>query len=294
VNPDPHRRTMDSPVRPAPGWRRIGIAAAVWLLPFGLLAQAPDDGDGDEEQERQRKVNEYLQQLAESEREKRVERMATVIEDIDRVCQLTPDQRKRLKLAAKGAIDRGLDGWRKRMDRWVRDRARGAKGNVEQFLAGVGTVRFGGESRQWEPERQDVWKQAVKETLTEEQREAYKQDVLERYAFKHQAMAQVITADMDRRLRFSGEQRSQVLALLTDAAEEYWERLESWSGDEENLPYYQMGALAGAVKPEQISKILTESQQKGWQAYFKRFNGVWDSIRNREDPRPPEFFFFEE
>lgn len=271
------------------GW---AILAGSLLAPGWLWPQAPQGEAEDDDTARQRKVNEYLQQLAESERDKRVERMRTVIEDIDRVCQLQGEQRQRLQLAAKGAIDRGLDGWRNRMDRWVRDRAKGAKGNLEQFLAGVGTVRFGGEWREWEPERQEVWRQAVKGTLTTEQREAYKKDVMERYTFKHRAMAQVIAADMDRRLRFSGEQRSRVLELLTGAAEEYWERLESWSGDEEGLPYYQMGALAGAVKPEDLGKVLTESQIRGWGEYLKRFNGVWDSIRSREPASPPEFSFF--
>lgn len=277
--------------------KKAGPGIGVWmaflaLAPALVLAQALDQGDNEEE-DRQRKINEYLQQLAENERDKRVERMRTVVEDIHRVCRLTEEQKRGLDLAAKGAIDRGLDGWRRRMDRWVRDRAKGAKGNVEQFLAGVAAVRFGGESREWEPERQEVWREAVKECLTPPQREAYKRDVVERYAFKHQAMAQVIAADMDRRLRFSGEQRSQILSLLVQAAEEYWERLESWSGDEEGLPYYQMGALAGAVKPEELAKILTESQLKGWEDYLKRFHGVWDSIRSRERASPPEFLFFE-
>ncbi|MEM0968592.1 MAG: hypothetical protein AAF191_08050 [Verrucomicrobiota bacterium] len=258
-------------------------------------AQVGEEGGGvSEELERQEKVNEYLQQLAESEREKRVERMATVIEDIDRVCQLSDEQKDRLSLAAKGAIDRGLDGWRKRMDRWVRDRARGAKGNIEQFLAGVGTVRFGGESRQWEPERQPIWMESVRESLTVEQRRSYRDDILERYRFKHEAMAHVITADMDRRLRFSQEQRDRVLELLVRSAREYWERLESWSGDEENLPYYQMGALVGAIKVEELSDILTEAQLKGWESYFKRFSGVWDSVKNREDTQPSEFLFFDQ
>ena len=270
------------------------MALVLVLTPACLWSQIVAPAGEDEDTARQRKVNEYLQQLAESERDKRVERMRTVVEDIDRVCRLSEEQKTRLDLASKGAIDRGLDGWRKRLDRWVRDRAKGAKGNVEQFLTGVGAVHFGGEGREWEPERQEVWREAVKEVLTKEQREAYKRDVMDRYAFKHQAMAQVIAADMDRRLRFSGEQRSQVLTLLVQAAREFWERLESWSGDEEGLPYYQMGALAGAVKPEELAKILTETQLKGWEEYLKRFSGVWDSIRSRDKASPPEFYFFQD
>ena len=248
------------------------------------------DAEGEAEKKTtEEKINQYLQKLADDEKEKRLKDMQSVISDIDRVCRLDQQQRKTLDLAAKGAIDRGVDGWRTRMDAWVRDRARHSNQDVDEFLAGVGNVRFG-ESRQWAPERQKVWMESVKSTLTESQREAYWNDIKARLAFKHQSMARVIVADLDRHLKFSAKQRREVLEKITVAAEKYWERLEEWSGDDDNLPLYQMGALMGAVPTKERDEILSQPQRDAWDRYFARHSGVWDTIRSRPEPQPEYFF----
>tara|TARA_R110002096_G_scaffold316010_16_gene510434 strand:- start:5166 stop:6059 length:894 start_codon:yes stop_codon:yes gene_type:complete len=277
-----------------------------WLLSFVFLAsplvwgQAPpflspppdaeteanEEGD---ELSPEDKINQYLQRLAETQKEERLKRMSAVIGDIDRVCQLSDEQKKVLNLAAKGATDKGLDGWRTRMDAWVRDRARHSDQDIDEFLSGVGNVRFG-ESRQWAPERQAIWTNSLKETLTNPQREAYWNDLKARLAFKHESMARVIVADLDRHLKFSAEQRSMVLTKMIASSEKYWERLEEWSGDEDNLPLYQMGALVGAISNDELKTILNENQLDGWQRYFARHSGVWDTIRGRPEPQLDHLF----
>jgi hypothetical protein len=102
----------------------------------------------------------------------------------------------------------------------------------------------------------------------------------QRLAFKHESMARALVADLDRTLRLSEKQRGELLPLLTVAAAAHWDRLESWAGDEENLPYHQLGALLGAVPAADRDRVLNEAQRKGWDRFFERFDGAWQSIRN--------------
>lgn len=226
------------------------------------------------------RVSEYLQNLAETERTEWMERMTSLVTDIDRVCSLSEPQRQRLTLAAKGAVDSGLNRWRANMETWVRDKARNVQGDIEQFLAGVGSVRFGDTARTWEPEHQQVWETTLSTVLDETQRKAYDDDMRQRLAFKHESMARALVADLDRTLRLSEKQRNELLPLVTMAASLHWDRLESWAGDEENLPYHQLGALLGAVPQEDRDRVLNEAQRKGWDRFFERFDGAWQSIRN--------------
>ncbi|MBU6302818.1 MAG: hypothetical protein KGS60_14795 [Verrucomicrobia bacterium] len=226
------------------------------------------------------RVSEYLQNLAETERTEWMDKMKSLVGDIDRVCALSDPQRERLTLAAKGAVDSGLNRWRANMETWVRDKARNVQGDIEQFLAGVGSVRFGDTARTWEPEQQEVWATTLSAVLNESQRKAYDDDMRQRLAFKHESMARALVADLDRTLRLSEKQRGELLPLLTVAAAAHWDRLESWAGDEENLPYHQLGALLGAVPAADRDRVLNEAQRKGWDRFFERFDGAWQSIRN--------------
>lgn len=226
------------------------------------------------------RVSEYLQNLAETERTEWMDKMKSLVGDIDRVCALSDPQRERLTLAAKGAVDSGLNRWRANMETWVRDKARNVQGDIEQFLAGVGSVRFGDTARTWEPEQQEVWATTLSAVLNESQRKAYDDDMRQRLAFKHESMARALVADLDRTLRLSEKQRGELLPMLTVAAAAHWDRLESWAGDEENLPYHQLGALLGAVPAADRDRVLNEAQRKGWDRFFERFDGAWQSIRN--------------
>ncbi len=265
-------------------WWPVALWACSLLVVEEIAAQVQveivqDEGAGATANTDER-VNEYLQNLAESERTEWTEKMTSLVTDIDRVCALSDAQRERLHLAAKGAVDSGLNRWRANMENWVRDKARNVQGDIEQFLAGVGSVRFGDTARTWEPEHQEIWAMTLSSVLNETQRKAYDDDMRERLAFKYESMARALVADLDRTLRLSEKQRGELLAVLTVAASTHWDRLEAWAGDEENLPYHQLGALLGAVPPADRDRVLNEAQRKSWDQFFERFDGAWQSIRN--------------
>ena len=133
--------------------------------------------------------------------------MTTVIDDIDRVCKLSDDQKKKLDLAAKGAIDKYLANWRTQMDNWVRERVNGVNEDIGEFLAGMGSVRFGN-AKQFVPQRQEIWTNSLKNVLTKEQVTSYQRDLERAIRFQASSHAHVIVADLDRRVKFSPEQRA--------------------------------------------------------------------------------------
>jgi len=262
-------------------WAPFLLAALAMVLP--AFGQKPAAGADDEKKAaKEAKIAEYLQRLSETERDQKFETMEAVISDIDRVCHLTEDQKKRLTLAAKGAVDKYLESWRTQMDGWVRQRTTHLDGDINDVLAGMNSVRFGN-AKNWAPERQDLWKSSLESALTAEQRNAYRTDVKARSDFKHQAMANVVVADLDRRIKLAPDQRTKLLALAVTASGKYWERLENWSGDEENLPFYQMGAIMGGVPKEELEKLLSQRQMEGWKQYFSRYSGIWETIQQMED-----------
>jgi hypothetical protein len=263
-------------------WTPLFLAVVAMAMPAFGQNQPGQPADPDKKATKEEKIAEYLQRLAETERGQKFEGMEAVISDIDRVCHLTEDQKKRLTLAAKGAVDKYLESWRTQMDGWVRQRTTHLDGEINDILAGMNSVRFGN-AKNWAPERQEVWKSSVDSALTVEQRDAYRTDVKARADFKHQAMANVVVADLDRRIKLAPEQRTKLLALAVASSSKYWERLENWSGDEENLPFYQMGAIMGGVPKEEIDKLLTERQKEGWKQYFSRYSGIWETIQQMED-----------
>ena len=93
--------------------------------------------------------------------------MTAILDDIDSVCELNQDQRKILEIAAKGAVDQGLNMWRADMETWVRQRVRNNQGDLEQFLNGVGAMRFGDSRKKTAPERQDIWLDNLRDVLND-------------------------------------------------------------------------------------------------------------------------------
>lgn len=253
------------------------VVAGCCVLPQAAFSQA------DREDNKEEIVRKHLQRLADSEKAQNQERMERLIEDVNRVTPLSAEQEERLLLASKGAVDAYLTSWRQQMERWVRDRVNTVEEEIDEFLANMGSVRFGN-AKDWAPELQPIWVDAVRETLTDSQRRTYCEDLELRAVFKHKAMAQVAVADLDARIRLSPKQRTALLPLVEEASASYWERLQSWSGTDDNIPFHYLGAILGGIPEETLQKHLTEPQLKAFQQYFSNFSGVWNRIQQMDEP----------
>ncbi len=226
-------------------------------------------------------VRRQMQHLAEREREHQQQAMVLLIKDLDRVGRLTEEQQNRLRIAAKGAVDLYLLHWRERLEAWVQARLTTEDPDLDELLSSMAAVRFG-DARDWAPKHQPLWIETVNHTLKADQRQAYRSDLESRSRFKHQAMAQIVVADLDARIKLSPAQRSVLLPWVEAAAFEYWERLESWSGMEDNLPFHYLGAILGGIPETVLQDQLTQEQQEGFRDHFANVSAVWARIQDMD------------
>ncbi|MFT5466201.1 MAG: hypothetical protein ACI8UO_001299 [Verrucomicrobiales bacterium] len=258
--------------------RRYFVGLAVFALAFSPSLTQQLLGQADEPKTREEKIGAFIQELAVTERELKMDLMTDAIADLDRVCELSAAQHKAMKLAAKGAVEKYLESWRTEMERWVRNRIRHADGDIEAFLSTMGSVNFGN-AHEWAPDRQDVWLRTVSGSLSEEQNSAFQKDQISRNAFKRQVFAAAVIADLDRTVKLTADQREQLLPLIVATAEKNWTQIEKSNQNEEILPLLQMsGAILSGVDEAAIKNLLTENQMTRWNTYSEKSTAYWRLI----------------
>jgi hypothetical protein len=98
--------------------------------------------------------------------------MAALIKEIDKSCQLSDAQRKKLSVAAKGAIDRSLAKWKKQHPKRSGDRI--IWGGRPQVLLGARIAAFENTRRQQSKAHpatsEPIWTKTLEKTLTAEQK----------------------------------------------------------------------------------------------------------------------------
>ncbi len=267
--------------------RMTAVAACAVVLAVPMLVWAEED----ESESNLRKASEYLQNLAEGEREKKVATMNGLIDDIDRVCGLEEGQRQTLEVAAKGAVDRGLTQWRERMEQSVRHRLENAAGREEWVLQELVPLRSTF-NQHWQPGTEAIWRDALESVLSDDQRRAFREDAVARRKFKNEALAGMLVADLDQQLRFSIDQREATRRLVLEAVESYAEKFELRYGSHDSLPHVsQVKCMLGAVSGEALVAVLTEEQLGKWETYFRPAEGMWNAIRNLEGPDDANLWF---
>lgn len=176
-------------------------------------------------------------------------RMNFHLQDLERACELSEDQSKKLKFAAKGAVLKLVDQLEKQQgmqlqmfgnnvanaEEFEDENDASGEGNEdsdtdEDVQEGEGEVSgpdpvavslalagFTGDfKRSNHPEDQEVWKNAVEKTLTLDQKGKYQQVIAERQAFARKLAAAQFVTKVDHRLLLSVDQRSQLLNLIDE------------------------------------------------------------------------------
>lgn len=208
--------------------------------------------------------------------------MAIVIGDVRRVVGLPKERQRMLEIAAKGAVDRTLEGWRSAQENNVRQQVTGlAPPVVEQRLASLGTVRVGNET----PEKHGLWSASIENVLTPDERSRWTTAEGERYAYRVQALAQMLVAELDRQVGLTLTQCEKLEPLAMTALQDYLPDMSNYMDRNSGIDFRMLMLLLSGVPQAETQAVLTPDQYGKWQQLTADFRGWWQSIEQNHRAR---------
>lgn len=223
-------------------------------------------------------ISHHIHKLAEEEREKRMEFMRYVIDDIIRLCDLDEEQKAKLILAAKGASKRSMESWHQQADRYFRTRVSGADADTaREILSNIGSVNFGGRGSDEKGEIEGLWKDSLQSVLSESQIEFYNSVIESRARAEVEAFARMAIAALDNYLRLTPDQRGKLTPIVQGSATEYLEEIQRYWGN--YLERNMLMSLVNAAEPEDLSAILTEKQFGKLRSATTNLDHFWEERR---------------
>ncbi len=205
---------------------------------------------------------------------------AVLLDEIDRVCDLSEVQKKKLKLATKGAIAGALKAWKVEVRKFQKQYGQ---------IVGAVVVRAGGVPNNDEDEdtddkeadeededelkldqrtqsmlqtygisvsvpSQSLWRKSLRSVLTDDQEKKLETARAERRRFRRNFNVRQQIETLDRRLRFSPKQREQLMLIVDQVMGDWLEQ---------EVPQGRMSVVYGDV-PElletHIEPVLSEKQ----------------------------------
>ncbi|MEM7700190.1 MAG: hypothetical protein AAF236_17490, partial [Verrucomicrobiota bacterium] len=236
-------------------------------------------------------ISEHIEKLAQEERDRRLEFMITVIEDVARLCNLDEAQQDTLLLAAKGAAERSMKDWHTQAERYFRNRIeRGDRDSAKELLESMGSIKFGGNNADKESENLDLWKETLVDVLSKEQIARYEAVLEQREQERIEAFSAVSLVAIDSQLRLTPEQKSRMREIVRQSAIDYLADVQRYWGG-----YYlekgMLMSMANAADPEVLQEFLTEEQFKLFRDATNNFDHFWDQkrrLRRAEEKADPK------
>ncbi len=180
-------------------------------------------------------------------------KMILRIKEIERVCKLDEDQLKYLELAAKGAVEHASEAWMEYQEKMWRRRREGNNRGVV----------FKRELQ--DPTSQEVWTNAISESLTDGQQQAYRQELGARAMFYAETTIYRLIQQLDDKARMSADQRKllkeQVHATLKIPLKDM---------DMQGVQTLVYGTFAKLPK-EPLQEIFSPEQFKEWVSFSQRY-----------------------
>ena len=224
---------------------------------------------------------------------------AMYLTDLEKICELDEQQKKKLQVGAKGAIKKALSEWREGFDEQFDQRMglglRGLVPNREaddseledegkssedteeivvtnfddidqmtlQFM-NVGNMR-GDFTQQVEPTEQTFWSQLVRSTLTEKQRETYAEHRTSRENAFYDSLHAYFVSKVARELMLDQDQADQFSELLkanTDRS-----KLSGYIYAEPDL---MLLFQASQIDSERMDALFSDQQRQKWKLMYSR------------------------
>lgn len=223
-------------------------------------------------------ISQHIVKLAEAERETRMTFMNIVIDDVARLCELDAAQREQLVLAAKGASERSMKDWHEKAERYFRTRLESTDPDAAKaMLETMGSVNFGGNRSDEEGESLDLWKESLREVLSDDQVKRYETVLEQRRTERIDAFARMSLSSIDDHVRLTPDQRREIGEIVRNSAATYLDEVRRYWAD-----YFERGmlmSLANAADEETLRAILTEQQFDRFREATANFDHFWDQKR---------------
>ncbi len=230
----------------------------------------------------QQLISNFLVSAEEEQFKEQRKDMDVIIGDMRRVAGLPPERLRLLEIAAKGAVDRSLEGWRSAEENQTRQQVGGlAPDVVQQRLEGMGGIRVGNEG----PERNGLWRSVIENVLTAEERVKWTQAEDERRAYRTRAMAQMLVAELDRQTSLSLTQCEKLEPLVLKALEEYLPDMANYTDRNSGVDFRMLLLMLTGAPTEEVQAVLTPDQYGKWQQITADYRGWWQSIEQNHRTR---------
>ena len=219
------------------------------------------------------------------------QKLALRINEIERVCELSDEQVKKLKVAAKGAVTQTAAKQKKAMKQMmggIVGIAPGIEndddgGDFEEGGADAGDIEIDGIPEgvvqgmpvfqaldpmfgNGNPEKSKVWETTLKKTLSKDQSEKYDKVIARRRQFARRAAVNSFVAKIDHQLLLNDDQRTKMKAFID---EEYGELLAKTESSQ--FPMFELFGNFGGVQGGQggdspVKNFLDEKQYSVWKS----------------------------
>lgn len=211
--------------------------------------------------------------------------MDIVIGDVRRVAGLPKERQRLLEIAAKGAVDRHMDmeGWRTTQENQVRQQALGTTAKqVRQRLEGLGAVSVGTKGP---PEENSLWRDTLTNVLTPEESSKWAAAEAGRDAYRQDAIAKLLVAEMDRQLDLTLLQCEKVEPLAVKAVQDYLPDMGMYLDRGNGMDFRLLLTAFSAVPDAERQTLLTPQQQNKWLQVTADFRSLWQNIEQNHMQR---------
>lgn len=207
--------------------------------------------------------------------------MASLLADIDRACDLSDAQLKKLTIASKGAVKSYMTVATKKVVSSTKqvgfefdpDNPPNVDEDEEDkvgFVQGRGFVMLdlSRDTENNDAEDQSIWTSTIKKTLSEQQSEKLKSWVDQRKSFVRKCAVDAFIAKVDLKLLLSTDQREKLTVWVDmNYGRHLATRLETPPIQDRGIVVLGQGQIVNELDaniPREVALILSESQQNQW------------------------------
>ena len=239
-------------------------------------------------------ISDHFYEKAATERKRLLAINVLKAEDAARVAGLSPPAARQLAIAARGTAEGELAVWKANTDQSLRSQLQDVTPeNVKQRLASLDRYNYGRRSG-GDSELGALWEATVQAELTEAQRAAWKKEIDARGGWRDEAIANLIMAELDRRIALTTEQWGKLEPQIGKMVKEYGPDIGTmFSSSYSNIWYLQSHSMflpVMAVPEKELKDILSKEQWERWTGgvEFGNTTNYWENVQRMHTSRVRE------